>query len=90
MAFCCTISTFAADDTSTQQAPYIEARFTDFSNVNIFLTQDDYGFLHVEGSAGTSSSAASSGDLLGSGSVSSRMDELMKLLEEEKKKLSGN
>ena len=41
-------------------------------------------------SAGTSSSAASSGDLLGSGSVSSRMDELMKLLEEEKKKLSGN
>lgn len=56
MAFCCTISTLAADDTGTQQVPYIEARFTDFANVNIFLTEDDYGFLHVEGSAGTSSS----------------------------------
>ena len=56
MAFCCTVPSFAADDTDTYQAPYIETRFTDFANVNIFLKEDDYGFLHVEGSAGTSSS----------------------------------
>ena len=55
---CCCFATvsFAADSADEYQAPYIEARFSDFANVSIFLKEDDYGFLHVEGSAGTSSS----------------------------------
>lgn len=57
MLCCFTVTSFAADESHAFEAPYIEARFSDFSNVNIFLTKDDFGFLHVEGSAGTSSSA---------------------------------
>ena len=55
---CCCFATvsFAADVTDEYQTPYIEARFSDFANVNIFLKENDFGFLHVEGSAATASS----------------------------------
>ena len=55
---CCCFATvsFAADSADEYQAPYIEARFSDFANVSIFLKEDDFGFLHVEGSAATASS----------------------------------
>ena len=55
---CCCFATvsFAADVTDECQMPYIEARFSDFANVTIYLTKDDFGFLHVEGGAGTASS----------------------------------
>ena len=56
LAFCFTVTPFAADATDTYQKPYIETRFSDFANVTIYLGKDDFGFLHIEGSAGTASS----------------------------------
>ena len=51
----CSFSTSVwAEETS--QEPYIEARFSDFTNVFATLTLTDWGFLHVEGGAGTYSS----------------------------------
>lgn len=56
MACFFTVTPLAASETSANQTPYIEARFTDFANINIYLGKDDFGFLHVEGSAATASS----------------------------------
>lgn len=56
MACLFTVTPLAANETGTSQAPYIEARFTDFSNINIYLGKDDFGFLHIEGSATTANS----------------------------------
>lgn len=56
MACFLTVAPLAASEVGTHQEPYIEARFSDFENVNIFLTKDSFGFLHVEGGAATASS----------------------------------
>ena len=56
MACLFSVMPLAANETGTSQAPYIEARFTDFSNINIYLGKDDFGFLHIEGSATTANS----------------------------------
>lgn len=56
MACLFTVTPLAANETGTNQVPHIEARFTDFANIDIFLDKDDFGFLHVEGSAATASS----------------------------------
>lgn len=56
MACFFTVTPLAANETGKSQAPYIEARFTDFSNINIYLGKDDFGFLHIEGSATTANS----------------------------------
>ena len=56
IALCCAVPSFASNDIDTYQTPYIETRFSALSNVYIYLAEDDFGFLHIEGSAGTSSS----------------------------------
>lgn len=56
MAFCFTVTPFAANESTSYQEPHIDARFSDFANVNIYLGIDDFGFLHVEGSAVASNS----------------------------------
>ena len=57
MCCCFTTAAFASNATTSYQKQYIEARFSDFSNVDIYRTEDDFGFLHIEGSAVASSSS---------------------------------
>ena len=54
---CFTTGALAEDVVTAEQEPYIEARFSDFANVFASLTRQDSGFYHVEGGAGTYSSA---------------------------------
>ena len=42
MCCCFTTAAFASNATTSYQKQYIEARFSDFSNVDIYLTEDDF------------------------------------------------
>ena len=57
MCCCFTTAAFASNATASYQKQYIEARFSDFSNIDIYLTENNFGFLHIEGSAVASSSS---------------------------------
>lgn len=48
-----TTSVFAESSTSSDEGPYIEARYSDFSMVFATLHQKDNGFYEISGGAGT-------------------------------------
>lgn len=55
----CTLSVtaFAESTTSSKTAPYIEARYSDFSNIYAALYKNDFGFYNIGGGAGTFSNS---------------------------------
>lgn len=53
--FICTFAAtaaFADNSTSTKAEPYIEARYSDFSEIYAALYKNDYGFYDIAGGAG--------------------------------------
>ena len=50
---CCTATVAFAEGETPASAPYIEARYNEFSMVYASLSKTSLGFYHVEGSAAT-------------------------------------